>query len=398
MTRPRLNALKHQSRAKVTKKTLSEFVDSFEKLMRILQQRYETRCGDQISVFSPPIVGSDGDCVIGSLPKTPFSFSETEINNQPKKDHIPQKRFMGTQPFQVSEDVKKLMYVVESGACKYIPVSELTDVYNQIEIYHLNVIEHFASMRDTPEKELLSREHAISLNKIASIKRIIRNQMRSHFLTMVTPVSKNMIKYTPQHTERIVKSADFAHVLESVDPIRLNSVIESFMPLFTPCEIRNLFIDFLSHRKKKVGEIFKTTRLSLYVIESLIEREVLTIERWFGKIIFQDFHHDVKKPIESTDSTNKDPSIDFFRLNKQIPRETYIFRCYIYSLVKDSYSSFRDSDVLTFLNGRKEEISEMMQALSISESKTKLIAKVLCEDILREMRQKSLEADDVLEL
>lgn len=399
MVNKRNNSLNHYQNFKITKKNLSDFVDSFDKLTEILNERYQTRCCVAMSPESPPIVGVGGGSMIGPIKNEPDSFSLDSSELRYKKSKKDKRRQMEREKYSLCEDLKRLVESVESGNCSFISMDYLLEFYNKMDEYQTKVIELFCYPKIENDNEF-KREHTHNLERISAVKQKLRRQMARKFLQMVAPFNKNTITHAPQHSERIINSGKTINLAETTNIEHLNEILQRFMSLFTPSESRHLFVQFLAQRRQKMSEVFRTTRLSLSLIEILVEREVYFIDKWFGTILFKQFTSDMNIALSERSLIDKEPSIDFFSLNKQVPKEMTIFRCYIYSLLKICFESFNDDQVLNFIDSSKQEVEKMMSALSIniSENRIKIIAKIIYEDVLREMRERKLQRDGILEL
>lgn len=399
MSERRNNSLNHHYNYRTTEKSVNDFVNSFERLAEILKERYGKRCYDGMRDESPPVIdGSGGGSVIGSIEQVRNSLFDDSEESKYKRNRRKKRRSMQNDIFILNDELKRIFEGVEAGNTSFTSIDALLKFYNEIDHYQSRILAHFNLSGNEMQVEL-RREDAHELERISAVKQTLRKQMATKFLIMVAPFNKNTNNETRQHSERIINTSGSTDSESEIRQIEhINDILKKFMALFTPFESNSLFIKFLAQRRETMGEVFHTAKLSLPVIEELIEREVYFVDKWFGETLFKQLASDLDSALSSEGTREQRLSINSIFLNRHVPREMTIFKCYIYSLVNICFKSFRDEQIHNFIDNNKREMEEMLASLSISESKIKIIAKIVYEDVLKELREKKLQVAGILEL
>lgn len=287
-----------------SKKTLTEFIKSFDNLNNILEKKINSN-----SHF-----------------------------NGPKNDKS--KNFMKR---EMTEDFQKLLSALENGAASFVPLNDLLNVYDQIDDYYKHLLEVLqteenrnelskekkANKKDLNENKKDSNENKElilkKLRKMAAIKKALRKNMSSHFYRIVSSNSNNKI------------------------------LAKKFLSYFTIIEYNFIFSNYLSFRIQEM-KIIENVKCNFQIMEEILKREIMMVKFWFGDDFFDIKENIMKINNNSLDEKKNIPEniiSNFNELNKKKLINSFIL--FSYSLFKNKMINLANNEIQEYLEKKYSE-------------------------------------------
>lgn len=453
------NPLKAYRKFRTTKKTLSDFVDSFDKLNKLLEQKlmkekFDKRIlNDRTLSTRGRIEHSENNKLVndsynslknekktltlkGNEQKGSTEMKKDNIHTQ-KKGHfengsIQQKtvqkesfklKMIGnsntfddmnqtqSETFTLPDDLKKLYISLQSGTYQYLNAEELSEIYENIEFHFKNIQKSLVIQTSNEVKTDLQIDQNIEiqkmeeLRKLDNLKKLLRKQMAKEFLKALS-TRHVLLRNAQIQKYQTNKKNDTSDEKNSKNYSSIE-IVHKFIPFFTYDEIDYLFIKYLIYRKNKLLKILLNTKCNFFIIEEVIRKEVTMAIEWFGMNIFliympnqQMLVQDGKEFVDQNNSGFK--TINCYDYGNTNCKSLIMFKNFIFSLFRKKLNDFHNEEVLKSLNEKRNEIKILTEQIVNDyknvQERNSLIAKMIFTEIMKEMRDTKLAKDGILEL